>query len=140
MTSIPPPPGMPGSTAAGGALRPVCFVDDDSAVRDSATLLLGAHGYDAIGHASGADVLADHRRHEFACLIFDHHMPGMSGLDMLAALRREGSAVPAILITGRIDPYIRAGAQTLGVGAILEKPFSGIQLIEVVRAHLGRSA
>jgi two-component system, LuxR family, response regulator FixJ len=130
--------GIPPGNAAGSGSLPVCVIDDDPAVRDSACLLLTIHGYEAIGHPSGAALLADEKRHGFGCLILDQHMPGMTGLEALAALRHEGDAVPAILITGRLSVDVSASAQTLGVVAILEKPFDGTRLIDIVRDQAGR--
>jgi FixJ family two-component response regulator len=119
--------------------RPIYVVDDDSSVRDSLSVLLETHGFDVLTHSSGGEMLADERRGDAGCLVVDQHMPGIDGLATLAALRSEGLAVPAILITGRHDAGIAARAATLGVIAVLEKPFPTPRLIELVRTSLGRS-
>jgi FixJ family two-component response regulator len=118
--------------------RPICVVDDDPWVRDSLTVLLETHGLDVLTYASGAEFCLDERRRHVACLIVDHHMPGMDGPDTIEALRREGIIVPAILITGRLDPSIAARVVKLGVIATLEKPFSTKRLVELVRGSLDR--
>jgi FixJ family two-component response regulator len=68
------------------------------------------------------------------CVIVDHHMPGMSGLEVVEALRRAGVLVPTILVTGRLDPGIAQRAAQLGVAAVLEKPFSTTRLVELISA------
>jgi len=120
--------------------RPVLIVDDDASVRDSLSVLLETLGFEVRAYGSARGLLADDRRHDAGCLVIDQHMPGMDGLVLLAALRREGAGVPAILITGRLDPDISARAAELGVDAVLEKPFPARRLIELVGASLNRAS
>ena len=61
--------------------RTVAVVDDDLAVRDSLRLLLEVVGYTVEIFASAAEFLQANVRH-FACLILDHHMPNMTGLEL----------------------------------------------------------
>jgi FixJ family two-component response regulator len=119
--------------------RPICVVDDDAGVRDSLTVMLETHGFKVLTHASGAELCADEHRRQIACLIVDHHMPGMDGPDTIEVLRRQGIAVPTILITGRLDPNVAARAVKLGVIATLEKPFSASRLVDLVRASQRKS-
>lgn len=126
------------SEAAEDARRPVCIVDDDASVRDSLSTLLETLGFTVHVYGSGREFLADGRRRDAGCLIVDQHMPGIDGLQTLAALRGSNPELPAILITGRCDPGIAARARALGVTAILEKPFRMAELVETVRAGLRR--
>ncbi len=67
-------------------------------------------------------------------------MPGMSGLDVIDRLRREGIRLPTILISGRLDPATRKRAASLGVTEMVDKPFAAGRLVDLVRATLaGRS-
>jgi len=118
--------------SAAGVL--VCVVDDDESVRDSFRTLLESLGFTVTTYTSGRDILADERRHQASCFIVDQHMPGMDGLATLGALSRDASGALTILITGRLDADIAARATALDVGAVLEKPFSAIQLLELIRA------
>lgn len=114
--------------------RAICIVDDDPWVLDSLTMLLETHGFEVLTFGSGAELLADQRRRDAGCVIVDHHMPGMSGLEVVEALRRAGVLVPTILVTGRLDPGIAQRAAQLGVAAVLEKPFSTTRLVELISA------
>jgi FixJ family two-component response regulator len=112
---------------------PVCIVDDDEWVSDSLSALLEAYGFAVRSYGSGADFLADRRRRPAAkFLIIDQHIPGLDGLDVIAELQREGSVLPTILITGRLDGGIAQRAAGLGVLAVLEKPFPAARLIELI--------
>ena len=59
-------------------------------------------------------------------------MPGHSGLEMLAALRREGWTTPVVLITAFGDRWVHDQARQLGAAAVLDKPFD----IDALRAVL----
>lgn len=124
--------------AAAAGQQPIYVVDDDPSVRESMGILLDALGFTVITYGSAAELLADASRVDARCVIVDHHMPGMSGLDMLSALRREGSTVSAILVTGRLDVGIAARAAELGVCAVLEKPFCVKRLVAAVHQSQDR--
>ena len=70
--------------------RTVAVVDDDQAVRDSLRFLLEVIGYTVEIFASAAEFLQANVRH-FACLILDHHMPNMTGLELARRLRADGA-------------------------------------------------
>ena len=116
--------------------NPICIIDDDLWVSDSLLALLESYGFAALAYSSGAAFLADQTHREAKCLVVDQHMPGLEGLDVIAALRREGTAVPAVLITGRLDAGIAERAKELGILAVLEKPFPVAQLVGLIRAGL----
>ena len=118
------------------AARPILVVDDDAFVRDSLSVLLETIGFAVRSYASGSELLAGGQHGDAGCLIIDQHMPGLDGLTTLAALRRDGSDLPTILITGRGDAEIAARAAELGAIAVLEKPFTAARLLELARAAL----
>ena len=115
------------------------IIDDDHGVRDSLAFLLETRGYSLRAHASAELFLAGWSL-DADCLLVDHHMPGMSGLDLLAHLRAKGDYTPALLITGRSDPSILKRAQNLAV-PVLFKPVDEDELvhhIELRRASPSR--
>jgi two-component system response regulator FixJ len=114
----------------------ICVVDDDAWVADSLKSLLETFGYDVQSYNSGADFLADDRRRTTGCLIIDQHMPGMCGLDVVECLQKQGTGMPTILISGRLDTKARERAASLGVTNIVEKPFAAGPLVELIRTAL----
>lgn len=113
----------------------VAIVDDDAAVLDSLKFLLEVVGYVVATFASAADFLANFSS-SFGCLIVDQHMPNMTGLELVERLRRDGSALPTLLITGSPSPAIVARAAQLGIVRVLEKPPEEADLLEFVKANL----
>jgi two-component system, LuxR family, response regulator FixJ len=121
---------------SGQTQRAVCIVDDDEWVADSLKILLEAFGFAVQSYNSGNGFLADERRCTAGCLVIDQHMPGMSGLDVVEHLQKEGNQVTTILISGRLDPKTRERATRLGVRQLLDKPFAADRLIELVQGIL----
>ena len=111
----------------------ICVVDDDEAVADSLKLLLEGFGYDVHAYNSGADFLADRCRCTTGCLIIDQHMPGLDGLDVVDHLQKEGTRLPTILVSGRLDTNTKKRAASLSVASVLEKPFAADHLIGLIR-------
>ncbi len=112
----------------------VAVVDDDPAVLDSLRFLLEVVGHRVATYASAAAFLAD-RATRHPCLILDHHMPQMTGLELAAKLRTAGEAIPVLLITGSPSPAIVARAAELGIEKVLEKPPDENDLLSFVNTH-----
>ena len=71
-------------------------------------------------------------------VIMDIHLPGMSGLELMEAMRRAKRHLPTILITARCDNAIRERAKALGVVALLEKPIEFNGLMGAIERCTGR--
>jgi FixJ family two-component response regulator len=113
------------------------ILDDDDAVRDSLSLLLESHGFNVKSYPSADAFARNYIPGGHACLILDHHLPGMTGLDYLASVVKSGANLPVILITGGADPVIRKRAQDLGVVAFFEKPVNEVPLLAAIGDALG---
>ena len=112
----------------------VAVIDDDAAVLDSLKFLLEVSGHPVAVYPTATAFLQDDRTHP-SCMILDHHMPGMSGLQLVAKLRAGGSDLPVLLITGMPSPAIAAEAQRLGIERMLEKPPYEDDILKFVAAH-----
>ena len=110
----------------------VIVVDDDAAVRGSLKFALEIEGFAVRTYPKGDDLLDDIRLADCACFIIDQKLPGMNGLDVVAALRKEHIVAPAILITSQPTIMLQERAARAGV-PIVEKPLLGNTLIERVR-------
>lgn len=110
----------------------VAVVVDDPAVRNPLKFSLELEGFAVRAYAAGADLLGATDLAGYACLIVDQNMPGMSGLDVVAALRDRHVSVPAMLITSQPNVGVRSRAARAGI-SIVEKPFLGDALIESIQ-------
>ena len=112
--------------------RKVVVVDDDHAGRASLRLLLEVAGHVVETFESAAEFLQAEIPN-LACLILDHPMPHMTGLELAGRLRAEGTVIPILLITSSVSPIMFARAAELGIETVLEKPFDVEDLLDFVR-------
>jgi len=116
------------------APAPVAIVDDDEQMRGALQGLLKADGLEARTFASAEEFLESGEPRRCRCLIADIRMPGMSGLDLQAALKADRIAIPIIFITAHGDERMRMQALRSGAAEFLAKPFDDEVLLETVRA------
>ncbi len=115
----------------------VHVIDDDDAARDSLLFLLETEGIVASGHPS-ADAFVERLDSlgPLGCIVTDVRMPGMSGIELLQALRERGATVPIIVITGHGDIALAVEAMKAGARDFLEKPYRDDALVAAVRTAL----
>ena len=112
----------------------VAVVDDDESVCRSFARLLRASGIQAVTYSSAEAFLADSKRPQFDCMVFDVQLGGMSGIELASALT--SSAVrraPIIYITSHDDPETRASAEATGCAAYFRKNESGADVLDAIR-------
>lgn len=120
--------------------RRILIVDDDAAARECYGRLFRRHGYEPILAGSGAWVEANREAlAEVEVVLLDQRMPGMSGLELLSRLRRQGFADLAILVTAHAGAEISREAQRLGVSRIFNKPVQSAALLESVAEAFTRT-
>jgi two-component system response regulator FixJ len=127
---------MASEQTAGGMVH---VVDDDDAMRHSLIFLLECAGLEARGYDSALAFLDRVGTIERGCIVTDVRMPGMSGLELVAALKAERVADPVIVITGHGDVPMAVEAMKAGVSDFLEKPFDDQQLLSAVQRALAAS-
>lgn len=111
----------------------VAIVEDDEGMRESLALLFDVHGVTSRSYVSAEEFLADPAAADTSFLLVDHHLPGMTGVELLDHLASAGTLPRAVLVSARLtDAVLRAA---LGAGAVsaLEKPVPPGQLIALVR-------
>jgi FixJ family two-component response regulator len=114
----------------------VAIVDDDRSVQSALKDLMESAGLSARCFGSAEEFLDSDQRNPTACLVADIRMPGMSGLELQAKLKAEGSHIPMIFITAHDDPKMKMQAMKAGAVEFLSKPFDDEVLLEKVRAAL----
>ena len=97
-------------------------VDDDESVRRSLTFLLRPAGYRVETWADGSSFLAGVDRFSAACVLLDIRMPGVDGLEVLAAMAAAGLNFPVIVLTGHGNIALAVRAIQAGACDFLEKP------------------
>jgi FixJ family two-component response regulator len=116
----------------------ISIVDDDASLRAALTGLVRALGHEARSFESAEAFLAADPAS--ACVVTDIHMPGLSGLDLMARLAAKGDPTPVIVITARGEAGLEDKAVAGGAFCVLKKPFAPDALIACLeRALAGES-
>ncbi|HEX6088137.1 MAG TPA: response regulator, partial [Thermoanaerobaculia bacterium] len=98
--------------------------------------LLREFGFEPVAAGSGAQALDEVQRRKPDLILLDRNMPGMSGDEVLAAMRSQEllSAVPVLMLTG--EPMDPDEIRRLGANAAVLKPFDVPALVQMIRSHL----
>ena len=115
-------------------------VDDDAAMRDSLAFLLDVNGFQPKTYESANAFLSAAATGAAGCVISDIRMPGLSGIELVRALKSRGEACPVILITGHGDVALAVEAMKAGAVDFIEKPFDDAALLSSIRAALDTRA
>jgi FixJ family two-component response regulator len=118
----------------------VHVVDDDESLRTSLLRLLRAAGFEACGYGSTGDFLLHPLPDRPGCVLLDLRMPGPSGLELQAALQRQGVALPVIFLTGHGDVASSVRAMQAGAVDFLTKPVRRDTLFGALQRALARDA
>ncbi len=120
------------------------IVDDDDAFRDTLAETLAGLGHEVVAVADGEEGLRAVERSRVDAVFLDHRMPGMSGLQVLAALRERlpdaKPLPPVIVLTAHADGGNTIEAMRLGAFDHLAKPIGRDDIIEVLGRALRREA
>ncbi len=116
----------------------ILVVDDEPKIVQQARDYLEKDGFHVLTAGNGELALAHARRERPDLIVLDLNLPGMDGLEVCRALRRQ-SDVPIIMLTARVDETDRLIGLELGADDYITKPFSPRELAARVRAVLRRT-
>ena len=118
----------------GGKGKRILYVDDDESIVFLMTRLLQRQGYRVSGYTDPRAAIAalSEAPHAFDLAVTDYNMPGMSGLDVVQALRKIREDLPIALASGYITEELRAQAPSAGVSELVYKPNTADELCEAV--------
>ena len=110
----------------------IAVVEDDEGVRTALQQLLRSMGFNAVTFGSAEEFLAATTASDVSCLIADINLPGISGVELVNKVGKNGRRLPAVLITGRRDAATAELARQAEETPRLYKPFSDAALLEMI--------
>lgn len=110
----------------------IAIVEDDDGVRVAYADLMSSYGYEVRAFGSAEDFVASNCQNEVECLILDQRLPGLSGLELQAQLKRQHCALPIVFVTSQDDDVTRAKALESGAVHFLNKPIDADELVRCV--------
>jgi two-component system response regulator FixJ len=117
--------------------RPVVHVvEDDPELASYLKSLLESVDLDVRVHGQATEFLASYRAHSPECLLVDLRLPGISGLELQRRLIHKNATLPVVFMTGYGTTATAVQAMKQGAFDFFEKPFSSVELLDVVQAAL----
>ena len=117
----------------------ILVVEDDARLRERLSRYLVQEGFRVMASADAAEARSRMRVINPDLMVLDIMMPGETGLELVASLRREhGHDLPVLLLTARGAPEDRIAGFEAGADDYLGKPFEPRELVLRIRALLRR--
>ena len=114
----------------------ILIIDDEDSIRDYLSMMLEREGYEVSASENGKKALKLNTKKAYDVVITDIQLPGMTGLEILTALRESDPELPVIIITGHASQESAIEALNMGAFYYLLKPVSNEELKQVVRTAL----
>ena len=114
----------------------IMIVDDDTALRSLLVSTLPTDGCELVEARGGSEAIELLRTKPPDLVLLDWRMPGRSGAEVLAELKRLHPNVPVIVLTVENRPFLRTLAEALGAEVFMTKPFSPLRLLAEVERLL----
>jgi DNA-binding response OmpR family regulator len=116
----------------------VLLIEDEPNIAEAIRFLLTRDGLRVSHAAEGVAALVQVRQDPPDLVILDHMLPGLSGLEILAAIRADPDSrtLPVMMLTARGRD--REMAERAGADRFMTKPFSNAEMLAEVRAMLAQ--
>jgi CheY-like chemotaxis protein len=126
-----------------GTHEQVLVVDDEEPLARLLAQTLSGMGYVPVVFGSAKDALTAFTAHpeRFDAVITDERMPGLSGAELIRAMRHVRPSLPALLVSGYLGSAVVERAREAGADAVLRKPLANAELAlalsQAISAHAG---
>jgi CheY-like chemotaxis protein len=121
--------------------RRILIVDDDPLMLQMLEdgIALYFHDYQVVCETDGRAALKQLEQAPFDLLLTDYHMPGMNGLELAQVVRQAWPRIPVVLMTAHgSGEQLLATSQPLELSSYLQKPFSMVQMRDVLHGCMDR--
>ena len=115
------------------AVQPSLLITDDArAMRETLSEVFQRRGFNTLLAGDGEEAVAIVSRHSVHLALLDMHMPRLSGLDAIRAVKRIHQPLPCILFSGALDDTILSEAAAIDVFSVLSKPLRFSEITRLV--------
>jgi CheY-like chemotaxis protein len=116
----------------------ILIVEDHPTMREAMRLVLEGEGFDIDEASDGEQALAAVQEERPDLVLLDMSIPGISGPDVLAAVKKDpGNSKVRVIVVTATGEEGRAAAMASGADHYFTKPFSPIALLQAVEEVLG---
>ncbi len=116
----------------------ILLVEDDEEIRSGIEIYLKNQGYEVYQAGNGAEGLKVLETETIHLAILDIMMPVMDGITMLLKMREKEYDFPVIMLTAKSEEVDKIMGLNMGADDYITKPFTPLELLARVNAHLRR--
>lgn len=117
----------------------ILWADDEIELLKPHILFLESKGYTVVSVNNGSSAVDQSNEQEFDIIFLDENMPGISGLDALARIKKERPYVPVVMITKSEEEHIMEEAIGSNIADYLIKPVHPNQILLSIKKNLDSS-
>lgn len=117
----------------------ILIVEDDSSINRLLYEILTQAGYQAVQAWSGSEAMLLLERDSFDLLLLDLMLPGLTGEEIIAQLRKN-SFVPVIVLSAKDAPDTKAAVLRMGADDYMTKPFNTEELLARIEGQLRKAS
>ncbi len=125
------------AAGAGGGRGRVLVVDDDAALAEMLSIVLGSEGFEPIWCSRGDEAVAAFHDSKPDLVLLDLMLPGRDGVEICREIRTE-SVVPIVMLTAKSDTIDVVAGLEAGADDYVAKPFKAKELIARIKTRLRR--
>ena len=118
----------------------ILIVEDEPALQQQVRAGIETQGYTVDATGDGKEALYLATEYSYDAAVVDLGLPGLSGLDIIARLRKNGSQLPILILTARDRWQDKVKGLEAGGDDYLTKPFQMEELLARLKAILRRAA
>jgi CheY-like chemotaxis protein len=136
LTSVQPysPGGKLSAESSGLNLRcRILVADDDSVIRRLVSLFLTDEDFAVVAVSDGEQAWDALNHDDYDLLVTDNEMPCLTGIHLIARIRKRGIQLPVIMISSTFAPENLHDHPDLEIAAVITKPFGRLEILNAVR-------
>jgi CheY-like chemotaxis protein len=111
----------------------VLLVDDEPRILSALQRALRREGYEILSAETTVEALRLVDEHSVDCVLSDHKMPGMTGIELLAEVAQRRPHAARMLITGWNQEIAEEELARVGIRCVLSKPWDDTELKQALR-------
>ena len=113
----------------------ILIIEDDELIAELERDYLLSEGMEADVSTDGRRGMEQFKQGQYAAVILDLMLPGRNGFEICREIRKQ-SDVPILLVTARKEDIDKIKGLRLGADDYVVKPFSPVELVARVKAHI----
>jgi CheY-like chemotaxis protein len=117
----------------------VLVVDSEAAMRNAVVQIVERVGYAALDVGSAEEALILLRSNPVAAIVSDSKLCGMTGVELLKAVKKDNPRLPVILMTGSSEAFSARQLLLAGADGYITKPFHNVEIVRKLRGLTGQT-